>query len=90
MLFPDSGKQGIEHFSAIQYSGGMADSVTDLETQLTAVRAAITKVLTGNQSYTMGGDNFNRPNLKTLYEQEKNLVSRINNLTDGSSTLAHF
>ena len=90
MLFPDTGKWGIVYFSAIQYSGGMVDTVADLETQLTAVRAAIAKVLTGNQSYTMDNDTFNRPNLKTLYDQEKSLISRINNMTDGSSTLAHF
>ncbi len=90
MLFPDTGKWGIVYFLAIQYSGGMADTVADLETQLAAVRAAITRVLTGNQSYTMGEDTFNRPSLKTLYDQEKSLIGRINAMTDGSSTLAHF
>jgi len=90
MLFPVSGKWPVAVFSANPYFRGMSDSIAELEVQLTAVRAAITKVLTGDQSYTLDGDTFNRPNLKTLYDREKSLIARIDGATNGTSTLAHF
>lgn len=50
------------------------DSASD---RLTAVRAAIAAILTGAQSYGIGGRNVSRANLAQLYEMERDLMFQV-------------
>lgn len=45
--------------------------------QLEEVQTAITAILTGSQSYSMGGRSLTRADLRTLYDQEKRLLMLV-------------
>lgn len=45
--------------------------------QLQEVRAAITKVRNGVQSYTVDGQTFNYPSLADLQKEEQKLLGRL-------------
>lgn len=60
--------------------------MTELETaqeQLANVRAAITAVLKGGQSYTIFGRQMNRGDLRELRRMESDLVTRVGRLCRG-------
>jgi len=47
----------------------IAEQITALETEQTAINAAITRILTGGQNAGFDGISVGQANLKTLYEQ---------------------
>jgi len=67
----------------------MYDSRADLVTQLTAVRAAITKVLSAQAYGTSADITVQRANLKTLQDRERFLLKQIE-IIDSTSTGGPF
>jgi hypothetical protein len=60
--------------------------MTELEIaqqQLTDVRAAITAVLKGGQSYTIFNRQMNRGDLKELRNMERDLLTKVSRLQNG-------
>jgi len=53
-------------------------AIKTTEAQLEEVQAAITAVLTGNQSYTLDGRTVSRANLDALQRREEQLLRRYN------------
>lgn len=49
----------------------------DLKTQLERVQAAIAKIESGEQSFTVNGRDVTRPRLEALYQREADLLRRI-------------
>lgn len=61
----------------------MADTLESLNTQLTSVRTAITTIEGGAQAFTVLGRTYQRGELRTLYDREKELLGRIAQLERG-------
>jgi len=59
-----------------------------LAEQLASVQAAIEAIETGAQSVTNEGQTTNRPDLRTLYAREKDLLLRIDQGDRGRITVA--
>lgn len=56
-----------------------------LQQQLVDVQAAIARAQT-LQGYQAGGEGFQRANLRTLYERERDLLTRIRRETRGGAS----
>ena len=67
----------------------MAETVAQLETRLSQVRAAIANALTA-QSYSVAGRSVTRSNLGELRQLEKDLMRRINRLNNGAFVISDF
>ncbi len=61
----------------------MSATKSELETELAAVKTAISAVLTGSQSYTINGRSMTRANLKELTALKKELEWKIADFDDG-------
>ena len=59
-----------------------------LAEQLTSVQEAIAAIETGAQSITNDGQTTNRPDIRTLYAREKDLLLRIDKGDRGRITVA--
>ena len=59
-----------------------------LAEQLASVQAAIAAIESGAQSVTNDGQTTNRPDLRTLYAREKDLLNRIARGDRGRITVA--
>lgn len=69
----------------------MAYSDNTLATRLAAVQAAIEAILTGAQSYSLGGRTLTRASLAELIKLEKRLEARIRSAARGGKrNLADF
>lgn len=58
----------------------MSETAAQIETRLTAIRTAITDVLTGGQSRTVNGVSIQMPPLESLYKQEKALELKLSRM----------
>lgn len=70
---------------AIAGPGPGLDSASYLQTRLTSVRAAITAIEGGAQSYSLAGRNVTRGSLSSLYQQEENLLRRLSRATSAAA-----
>lgn len=64
----------------------MAETVAQIEARLTAIRTAITDVLTGGQSRTVNGVSIQMPPLDSLYKQEKALELKLSRMADSGGS----
>lgn len=61
-----------------------AQRIAELETELTEVRDAIRKIVTGGQAYGAEGRTMTRADLKVLQEREDMLRAKLTKLRRGS------
>lgn len=61
-----------------------------LAEQLASVQAAIKSIESGAQSATSEGESVTRPDLRTLYAREENLLRKIDRGDRGRTTVAEF
>ena len=59
----------------------------ELEAELVVLKAAISTILTGSQSVTTDGRTLTRADLKTLYDEKRELEQRISSSTNNSSKI---
>lgn len=62
----------------------LATEISTAETQLAEVRTAVTAVL-GGQSYSIGGKNLTRADLRALDAREQRLIKRLSMLNARSA-----
>lgn len=63
----------------------MAQTRAQVEAQLEAVQAAITKCLSAEEYY-IGGERIRRPNLDALQKREQTLLARLAAFDAGATT----
>ena len=64
--------------------------MSTLAEQLVNVQAAISTIETTGQSYTIDGFTYNRAGLKTLYDREARLLSKIEKAANTGRRVAEF
>lgn len=63
----------------------MAQTISDLETELADVRQAIKDCLKAGQNYSKPGMSFNRVQFEALTKREKQLELKISRMTAGGA-----
>lgn len=58
--------------------------------QLEEVQTAITQILTGGQSYSIGGRSLTRADLPTLFEEKKRLIPMADRETNNDGKIEVF
>lgn len=61
----------------------VAEQITELESELTAVKAAMTSALTGGQSFQLGDMSITGTNYNALSQRRKELEKAIQRLRNG-------